>query len=102
MKVFIVTEGEYSDYHIEGVFSTKEKAKQAKEVFASENNITEWVIDNVPDCPPEVLPWQVYMNKEGVCRSVFRVSASGFKPTLAPCTAMNIHLKCLPEMKNMQ
>lgn len=28
MKVFIVTSGSYSDYHIEAVFSTKEKAEE--------------------------------------------------------------------------
>ena len=28
MKVYIVTRGEYSDYHIVGVFSTQEKAEQ--------------------------------------------------------------------------
>ena len=28
MKVYIVTRGEYSDYHIVGVYSTKEKAQE--------------------------------------------------------------------------
>lgn len=28
MKVYVVTQGEYSDYHIIGVYSTKEKAQE--------------------------------------------------------------------------
>lgn len=42
MKVFIVTEGEYSDYQIKAVFSTKEQAekvaKEIREIFEKHKN----------------------------------------------------------------
>lgn len=35
MKIYIVTEGEYSDYHIEGVFLTKEAADKYVKLFCA-------------------------------------------------------------------
>jgi hypothetical protein len=69
-KVYVVTRGESSDYHIEAVFSTRELA----EVFSEESNIKnrdwsykseieEWDLDK----PKE--KWGVYvvrMNKDGI------------------------------------
>lgn len=54
-KVYIVTDGEYSDYHIESCFSTKKKAqeyiKNAKKVNGScyDPNIEEWELDSNSD-----------------------------------------------------
>jgi hypothetical protein len=30
MKLYLVTDGEYSDYHVCGIYSTPEKAEEAK------------------------------------------------------------------------
>jgi len=38
MKVYVLTAGDYSDYHIVGVFSTKEKAQEFKKLFPAEWN----------------------------------------------------------------
>lgn len=53
-KVYIVTEGEYSDYHIEEVFSTRKKAeefiekyKEVEEYWYGE--IEEYEIDSISD-----------------------------------------------------
>lgn len=53
-KIYVVTEGEYSDYHIEACFSTKEKAqeyiKNAKKVNESYYyDIEEWELDSNSD-----------------------------------------------------
>lgn len=54
-KIYIVTEGCYSDYHIEACFSTKEKAKEyikngeVTKQFYEEPDIEEWVIDDSVD-----------------------------------------------------
>lgn len=54
-KVYIVTEGCYSDYHIEACFSTKKKAQEfinnAKKVenFWDEPTIEEWELDESTD-----------------------------------------------------
>ena len=51
MKVYIVTEGEYSDYHIEEVFSTREKAESYIALHNTSSygyyQIEEYEIDNV-------------------------------------------------------
>ena len=44
-KVYIVTSGEYSDYCVEGIFSTKEKAKDLKKVVDGNNPIKEYELD---------------------------------------------------------
>lgn len=45
MKVYVVTEGSYSDYHIEAIFSDKLKA----EIHAAliEGDVAEWDVDSV-------------------------------------------------------
>ena len=54
-KVYVVTDGEYSDYHIEACFSTKKKAqeyiKNAKKVNESYYypDIEEWELDSNSD-----------------------------------------------------
>lgn len=54
-KIYVVTDGEYSDYHIEACFSTKKKAqeyiKNAKKVNGSyyDPNIEKWELDSNSD-----------------------------------------------------
>lgn len=50
-KIYIVTEGSYSDYHIEACFSTKEKAREyiKRGQFWEEPDIEEWTIDDSID-----------------------------------------------------
>lgn len=56
VTIYVVTDGMYSDYHIEGVFSTKEKAEDfiqspyGSSHLASNADIEEWEMDN-----PELL-----------------------------------------------
>jgi len=46
MKIFIVTSGEYSDYGICAVFSTKEKAQKYIEIYPDQQSeIEEWNVD---------------------------------------------------------
>lgn len=47
MKVYIVTQGQYSDYHIEQVFSTREKAQEYLDHIGNGNDadIDEYNID---------------------------------------------------------
>lgn len=47
MKVFIVTEGEYSDYQIKAVFSTKEKAEKYIDTHGNDTEISKnmsWIL----------------------------------------------------------
>lgn len=46
MKVYVCTSGDYSDFKIEGIFSTKEKAEEYYNFFKDLNDIEEWELDN--------------------------------------------------------
>ena len=59
--VYILTEGDYSDYHIIGVYSTKELAEKAQFVY-DDSMIEEFALDDVPDYPPGMKAWYVNIN----------------------------------------
>lgn len=65
MKVYIVTQGEYSDYHIEGVFSTREKAQEYLDHIGSAWNagIEEYNIDE--ETPRGVFLYNVKILDDG-------------------------------------
>ena len=44
-KIYVVTEGEYSDYHIDAVFSTKEKAVEYIGQHGTDYSIEEYDLD---------------------------------------------------------
>jgi hypothetical protein len=62
--IYIVTDGDYSDYHICGVYSTKKLAKKAQELHMA-SSIEEYEIDAMEDCPAGMLPWSVRMGADG-------------------------------------
>lgn len=47
-KVYIVTSGDYSDYHIDAVFSTIEKAKEYVDAHGSDYRVEEYPVDDTP------------------------------------------------------
>ena len=50
MNVYVVTTGDYSDYHIEAIFSTKELADEYVRRGGEEYNVEEWELDTtIPD-----------------------------------------------------
>lgn len=79
-KVYLVTAGEYSDYHLCSVHSTAEKANLAKKLFASENDIKEFEVDSIPDHPEGLFPYCVFMDKEGCVRWIGLKSVEDFEP----------------------
>jgi hypothetical protein len=74
VKVYVLSQsdGEYSDWHIVGIFSTMEKANECKGMFGYENDIEEHELD--PNAIEEVMekcrrggkPFFVVMDKDGV------------------------------------
>lgn len=84
MKVFMVTEGSYSDYSILAVFSTKEKAEEAREALDLENEIEEYEMD-APSA--EIIHYRntkekrysVYMDEAGNTSNVYKISDIGNK-----------------------
>ena len=67
--IYVVTAGDYSDYHIEGVYSTKEKARLAVKLFGlddfNDENIEEWKLDETLPHPKGMWFYVVEMNEEG-------------------------------------
>ena len=50
MNVYVVTTGDYSDYHIEAIFSTKELADEYVRRGGDEYEVDEWELDTpIPD-----------------------------------------------------
>ena len=73
MKVWLATEGSYSDYSVEGVFSSEEKAKAFMGAFPGGdwNDVTVWEVDQVsPDIESGRKPYCVRMDREGNTVSV--------------------------------
>jgi hypothetical protein len=58
-KIYIVTGGEYSEYHISAVFSTKEKAEEYMDTVGSDFEIEEYSIDK--PIKHEVSIWSIMM-----------------------------------------
>ena len=56
--IYILTEGDYSDYHIVGVYSTEELAKEAQSLYQY-SEIEEYSLDNIPEHPPGMTAWHV-------------------------------------------
>jgi hypothetical protein len=84
-KIYVVTAGCYSAYHIVGVFSTKEKAEEFVKKYnktASDLNkaeIEEYILDQLErDLPPGHKLFFVRMTREGVVREVEEVKLSDF------------------------
>ena len=61
MKVWLITSGEYSDYSVDMVCSTRKRAERAV-VFYPNANIEEWEVDAT--LPAEPL-WHVYVYPNG-------------------------------------
>ena len=64
-EIYVVTDGSYSDYHIKGIYSTMEKAEEAKDLFQAENDIETIELDSIPDHPPGLGLWVVSLKKNG-------------------------------------
>ena len=74
-KVFIVTSGEYSDYGIDKVFSTEEKAKEWVDVITSmyggNYNIEQYELDAPIPERKEYLFFEAYIENDVVIKSNF-------------------------------
>lgn len=80
-KAYLVTSGEYSDYRVRGVFTSRENAERfmdaSREQIGSQfNEIEEYTID-LSDAPLRagLVPFSVQMRRDGNDASVVRVDA---------------------------
>lgn len=72
MTLYMVSSGQYSDYRIQGIFSSKELAEKHKVFRNSDNPIEEWEMDDENSFDLTRLGWRVEMYKDGSTKSVRR------------------------------
>jgi len=77
MKLYLVSDGSYSDYRILGIYSSMELAERARALFNADNELESWDLDAIPDHPPGLLPWIVDMDRDGNSKSTRRRSMEG-------------------------
>ena len=76
-KVYLVTDGDYSDYRVLGVYSSMEKAEHAKLLYAADNDVEEYELDAVPESPPGLLAYVVIMELSGDVSRMWQESVKG-------------------------
>ena len=69
-KLWMVTDGDYSAYHVCGIFSTKDRAEYAKRAFMAENDIEEIMLDEMPEHPKGYLQYLVFMERDGTVQEI--------------------------------
>jgi hypothetical protein len=72
--IYLVSDGEYSDYSVLGVYSTMEKAEYARKLYAATNGIDEIELDHIPPHPPGELRWVVRILDDGEVKGVFQTT----------------------------
>jgi len=80
--IYVLTEGSYSDYHIVGVYSTKELAEEAQTLY-KDSQIEEYDLDNIPEHPPGMKAWFVLIS-DGKLDGIYVSQVSPFDQTV-PC-----------------
>lgn len=65
MIVYLVTDGEYSDYRVKGVASTMEIAEEMKKLNGALNDIEEYNMDELPPHPAGMYHYRVPMDRDG-------------------------------------
>ena len=79
-NIYVLTEGSYSDYHIVGVYSTKELAEEAQSLY-QDSQIEEYDLDNIPEHPPGMSAWFVRIS-DGKLDDIFTTQVSPFNETV--------------------
>lgn len=64
-KVWIISDGEYSDYRVLGVCSTEKKAQNATALFDASNAPEEFILDEIDTIPKGMKPWRIGMAQDG-------------------------------------
>ena len=65
VKVYLVSDGCYSDYSVLGIYSTRTLAEKAHELYNADNEIEEFDLDDFPDSPPGMQAYKVDMDRHG-------------------------------------
>lgn len=65
-EIYVVTKGDYSDYHIKGVFSTKEMANRFLDrLQSSDASMETYLLDELDSWPDHRKSFYVWFDREG-------------------------------------
>ena len=89
LQVYVVTDGDYSDYRILGIYSSEAHAVHARAVYAAGNEIEEYVLDAIPSSPPGLFAYGIAMDADGNGnprwgKAIQRLSNDNFTPDVHP------------------
>lgn len=81
--IYVVTSGQYSDYSIRGVFTTKENAQAYINAFSAKysefNDVEEYELDQwVDEISRGLIHWRVIMYRDGSLHEVEKSEYPGF------------------------
>lgn len=89
MKIYIITKGRYSDYHICAVATDEKQAEKLAKMYTDnyddarvEEYDTEEYTDRLAAFDDTRLPFSVNFNDKGEVISVWRQGADGFEPRI--------------------
>jgi len=74
-KIWVIEQGEYSDYRVRGVFSTKANAERIRDALGEKESydaptVAEWTLDPiVAELDKGYTPWAVLMLRDGTVES---------------------------------
>jgi hypothetical protein len=69
--IWVVEQGEYSDYRVVGVFSSKENAQQIRDAVGDDATVAEWTLDpGIEDMNAGRKPFRVFMLRDGTVEHV--------------------------------
>jgi hypothetical protein len=70
-KIYVVTAGDYSDYHICGVFDSLPNANHAKKLFGEGCRVEIYKINKIPKSPKDMFFYRVTMDRDGNTKYCF-------------------------------
>jgi len=83
---YVLTEGEYSDYKVIGVYSTEELAEEAKFLWPN-SKVEDFPLDDIPEHPPGMYFWHGGAEKHiGDGEPKYRVCKAGPSGTIGQGT----------------
>lgn len=79
--IYVLTAGEYSDYHIKGVFTDRALAEKAQKLVP-DSSIEEYEPDVIPDHPPDHTAWGVRITNGMIDYSYQEDAFGRFEPRM--------------------
>lgn len=79
--VWVIEQGDYSDYRVSGVFSTRENAERIAAILGGDAAVAEWELDpTIADLDAGRTPYVVIMSADGTVEKLAVPHGDGWSP----------------------